>query len=428
MLSEMAMAAFVAGTISAISLPLGAALGLAIRPGPKITSALMAFGAGALLFALTIEIVAHSFHEVGFTPLAIGCVLGGVLFELMNQALNSQGGFLRKAATLALHVTRIKRRRAESILARLSRAHVLREMPPEEIAALVPKVKEVQFEPGQTIFTEGEPGDAAYLIDDGEVEASRGGTAIATLGAGDVFGEMALVTGAARSATVKAVLAVHAFVLPKEEFDSLLRDSTSTREMVRSLVVQRTADLAERTLVPEKEAEQWKRTAIRHLSPQDLAPSSKEIEATAKAHGSAALAIWLGILLDSIPESIVIGTGVTGFGAFSWALIAGVFLANLPEALSSSVVMRAQGYTKVRIFSMWTSIVLITGIGAVIGNLFFREMSPGNFAIIEGAAAGAMLTMIAETMLPEAYEHGGAIVGLSTLAGFLAALFVKAIA
>jgi CRP-like cAMP-binding protein len=428
MLDEMAVIAFLAGIISAISLPLGAALGLAIRPGPKITSALMAFGAGALLFALTIEIVAPSFRHAGFAPLAVGCVLGGVLFELLNQALNSRGAFLRKAATLARHATLLKRRQAESVLSRLARARILQEIPPEEIARVVPRVRAAEIEPGEAVFKEGEPGDAVYLIDSGEVEAVKGSTPLSRLGAGDTFGEMALVTGAPRSATVMAVTKVRLFALGRDDFESLLRVSPATRRKVRDLVVERSGALASRSLVPDEKAEEWIEAAAGYLHDQDLAPTSLEISNAARAHGAAALGIWLGIFLDGIPESLVIGTSVTGLGSLSWALIAGIFLANLPEAMSSSVVMGSQGYSRHKILAMWFSITLVTGLGAFAGNVFLQEMSHGSFAIIEGAAAGAMLTMIAETMLPEAYEQGGAVVGLSTLLGFLTALFVKSIA
>ena len=129
MISEIAWAAFVAGIVSAVSLPLGAAFGLAARPGPRLTAALMAFGGGTLLFALTIELVAHSFEEAGFAPLALGCIIGGVGFELMNQAVNSQGGFLRKASTVARYVTGIKRRRAGSVLEKLCRSKAFQEVP-----------------------------------------------------------------------------------------------------------------------------------------------------------------------------------------------------------------------------------------------------------------------------------------------------------
>jgi zinc transporter ZupT len=124
----------------------------------------------------------------------------------------------------------------------------------------------------------------------------------------------------------------------------------------------------------------------------------------------------------------VIGILVTIDRGLPWALVAGVFLSNLPEAMSSSVVMRSQNYSKAKIILMWTSITVMTAIGAIIGNMFFQSQSHYLLGVIRGTAAGAMLTMIAETMLPEAYEQGGTIVGLATLAGFLAALYVKSIA
>lgn len=98
---------------------------------------------------------------------------------------------------------------------------------------------------------------------------------------------------------------------------------------------------------------------------------------------------------------------------------------NYPEALSSSVGMRQQGLSFNRILFMWTSLMVITGIGAALGNMFFAGAEPFVFTLVEGIAAGAMLTMIAQTMLPEAYFKGGSIIGFSTLLGFLAAIFFK---
>ena len=155
-------------------------------------------------------------------------------------------------------------------------------------------------------------------------------------------------------------------------------------------------------------------------------------EETQKTHGGAATAIWMGILLDGIPESLVIGMLSVGPQGMSLALIAGVFIANFPEAMSSAVSMKAQGMKLLKIYIMWGSIVLVTGCGAFIGAAMFPAEPTGSFLFfvigIEALAAGAMLTMIAETMLPEAFEQGGSVIGLSTLAGFLSALTVKIIA
>jgi zinc transporter ZupT len=140
----------------------------------------------------------------------------------------------------------------------------------------------------------------------------------------------------------------------------------------------------------------------------------------------ASLAIWLGILLDGIPESLVIGASVSASG-ISPSLVVGLFLANYPEALSSSQGMLEDKFSRRRILLMWTSIMLLTGVGAAIGKLVMDEANPIFFAFLEGLAAGAMLTMIAQTMLPEANIKGGSIIGLWTLLGFLCAIVVKAI-
>ena len=76
-----------------------------------------------------------------------------------------------------------------------------------------------------------------------------------------------------------------------------------------------------------------------------------------------------------------------------------------------------------RILAMWGTLMLMTGVGAAIGALVLEEAPDALFALIEGVAAGAMLTMVAETMLPEAFHKGGGVVGLSTLAGFLLAIY-----
>lgn len=109
----------------------------------------------------------------------------------------------------------------------------------------------------------------------------------------------------------------------------------------------------------------------------------------------------------------------------SISLLVGLFIANFPESLSSSLGMRQQGLSSFRIVMMWGSIVLITGFGAAIGNMYFSGAEPVMFTLVAGIAAGAMLTMIAQTMLPEAYFKGGSIVGFATLLGFLAAIMSK---
>jgi zinc transporter ZupT len=117
-------------------------------------------------------------------------------------------------------------------------------------------------------------------------------------------------------------------------------------------------------------------------------------------------------------------SGVPGFlDVIPYTLIAGLFLSNFPEALASSANMQLQGRSKRNIFFMWFSLMVITSVGSGLGYALASELDPAWLVFAEGLAAGAMLTMIASAMIPEAVHMGNAsAVGLSTLAGFLAAI------
>jgi zinc transporter ZupT len=169
----------------------------------------------------------------------------------------------------------------------------------------------------------------------------------------------------------------------------------------------------------------WIRIAARELDTGRLRPAfTEDLELRLRALRGAPVAIWLGILLDGIPESLVIGASLVNHEV-SLALLAGLLLSNYPEALFSSIGMRQQGFAVTRILVMWASLVLITGAGAAFGSLLFVGRGDEMLSFLEGVAAGSMLTMIAQTMLPDAYIKGGPVIGLVTLTGFLAALFFK---
>ena len=303
--------ALLIGGISSISLILGSIVGIIYTPKPAVTASLTAFGGGALLAALSVELIAPTVMEiVGQIPAAvkggphdkahalytmlsllIGCIVGGLIFFMADEMINSKGGYFRKISTLILHFKSTKQGLIDS------------------------KIKE---------------------------------------------GE----------------------------------------------------DL------------------------NDLAEVKKDHD----AHGGGPMAIWLGLLIDGIPESLVIGAGfLTLLSAklamgvdpvltdvLPYTLIAGLFLSNFPEALSSSVGMRKQGMSAGKILLLWGSMVVIISVGSMIGYYVGAEI-PHEFEIgIEGIAAGAMLTMIAQTMIPEAVHIGGQkVVGLSTLIGYLSAVAFK---
>jgi zinc transporter ZupT len=139
-------------------------------------------------------------------------------------------------------------------------------------------------------------------------------------------------------------------------------------------------------------------------------------EVKANVIQGAPIAIWLGLLLDAIPESLVIGATA---GVVRTSFLVGIFLSNYPESLASSVGMREQEYGWRNISVLWGTVILVTGVGAALGSVVFQQAPEQAFAIVEGLAAGAMLTVITQTMMPEALHRSGGFVGLAALAGFL---------
>ena len=135
--------------------------------------------------------------------------------------------------------------------------------------------------------------------------------------------------------------------------------------------------------------------------------------------GDSASAIAIGALMDGIPESAAIGISLLEGGNISAALVAAVFLSNVPEGLSSASGMKQAGRSTAHIVGLWAGVTLVSALAALLGYLFLAGAPEGVIALIQAFAAGAILTMLASTMMPEAYEEGGEVVGLVTAAGFL---------
>ena len=136
------------------------------------------------------------------------------------------------------------------------------------------------------------------------------------------------------------------------------------------------------------------------------------------------LALVLGIVLDGIPESIVIGVTLVHGGGVSVALIAAVFLSNLPEAIAATTGLEKSGWARSRILWLWALIVAVTAVSSVLGYGLFGDASASQIAFVLAFAGGAILTMLADTMMPEAFEHGGKLVGLATALGFALAFLL----
>lgn len=603
---SLVLTAFLLGLVSAVSLPLGTISSAFWRPSDRVIAFLMAFGGGALLAALTIDLVASSLEKGQFTPLALGCILGGLLFVLLNELVNDYGGFVRKASTTIYYLRKESSRGAIAMLVDLKEPSIFKGLSTKEYRALAASLVRRHYKKGELIYPEGDPAEALYMVNTGEVELldpqhdmipsatatkyesfgwldmlSGAPTSMAAVAASDVtlwllprgaffalvpssptliqqlhralrdstlvqhlqdrhgmtpeearswtdksvksllnrgvfseattlerkddefiaiaaeigrfnlfshltqdelqviasrliykrfakgqtlfhrgeisnrmyfiakgeitslspslhlrateilgpgtgFGGLAFVTGCRHALSAVATEATEVWVLRKSDFDELLVQTpvltTKLKQNVQSDEV--TEYLRYKQHYDDDLIERWKRKTLAAIDSNTPLPAISEMSFEVTEHKGAPLAIWLGILLDGIPESLVIGASLVQ-AQISYSLIGGLFLSNYPEALSSSIGMRQHGFPFRRILFMWTSLMVITGIGAALGNIFFTGAAPSLFALVEGIAAGAMLTMIAQTMLPEAYFKGGSIIGFSTLLGFLAAIFLK---
>ncbi|MBT2583187.1 ZIP family metal transporter [Planococcus sp. ISL-109] len=137
------------------------------------------------------------------------------------------------------------------------------------------------------------------------------------------------------------------------------------------------------------------------------------------------LAIFIGTIMDAIPESAMIGLGIAQGGGVGVALITAIFLSNLPEGISSTTGLKKGGYTTKKVISMWVLVLIASALSSLLGYSLLDQASESTQAIISSFAAGAIIAMIASTMMPEAHEKGGPIVGLITAIGIFITLLLR---
>lgn len=126
-----------------------------------------------------------------------------------------------------------------------------------------------------------------------------------------------------------------------------------------------------------------------------------------------------GAALDGIPESVAIGLTILAGGSVSVAMVVAVFLSNVPEGMAAAVGLRRAGHSRARILWLFVGVVAMCVVAAAVGYTLLGGASPDAIALIQAFAAGAILALLAITLMPEAYAHGGREVGLVTALGFI---------
>ena len=132
----------------------------------------------------------------------------------------------------------------------------------------------------------------------------------------------------------------------------------------------------------------------------------------------------LGATLDGIPESVVIGLGLVGGGTVSLAMLVAVFMSNLPEAAAATAGMRSSGWSRTKVFLLWAAIALVCALASAAGYVLLGDLSRFWLSSVQAFAGGAILMMLANSMIPEAYEHGGKLAGVFTVLGFAVSVLV----
>lgn len=150
----------------------------------------------------------------------------------------------------------------------------------------------------------------------------------------------------------------------------------------------------------------------------DQQPSEQE-------HEGSGVAIALGALLDGIPESVVLGLSLLGGGGVGVPVLAAIFISNLPEGLSSAAGMKQNSRSAAYVFGVWGAIAVASGLAGMLGCLLLDGAPPETIAVITAIAAGAILAMVADTMIPEAFERTHLYAGLIATVGFLLAFSIE---
>jgi CRP-like cAMP-binding protein len=411
---------------------LGAALGLYARLPKVVLAAILAFAAGSLISALAIELGydgAQQLHQRAFGVQSAwafvggGFALGALIYYGANFYLERRGAAIRLPTRFQEYAVARKQHEVKDLIALVSKCDLLRHLPPDDIEDILPLVQTRTVKRGDILFHAGAPGDALYIVGRGSVEVLPAGenvTAqpIAVLGEGQAFGEMALLTGGPRTATVRAVENSQLLEIEKTCFEQLMRCDSHLAKAVERLSHER----AIRNLsAGGPNPSTWARIAsssIQHLSRDE---AHKLLVETGRAAG---LAIVLGNILDTIPGCLVIGAKFNGFESLSLTLMLGMFLGGIPEAAASAAMLRKAEYSPRIIFGLWSTVLLAGVVAAVAGKLFIGGSDSLTAVFSQAVAGGAVLALVAHAMIPEAIREGGSAIVLPTVAGFLFALYL----
>ena len=431
---QLAMASLLGlGTTS--SSMLGAAIGLYVPFSKRPLACLLAFAAGALISALAIELAyegAQSLYHQGYKAhaawafVSAGFAAGAIIYYSASLFLEKKGAAVRYVTQFREYALARKQADASERIKLLATCDLMRHLPAEQIEQILPCIRDRHLKAGGILFKAGDPGDALYIVADGKVEvlanglpgAEAPGGAIAVLGEGHAFGEMSLLSGGPRTATIRAVEDTDLLEIAKKDFDRLVATDHQLANAVKRISHQRAIS---NLSAGGTDAALWAKVAsgsLDHLNRHEAGRMLKE------AANGAGIAIVFGNILDTIPGCLVIGAKFTAFGNLSLTLMLGMFLGGIPEAAASASMLTKAGYRPGAIFGLWPTVLVAGMVAAATGQAFIGGSDAHTAIFAQALAGGAVLALVAHAMIPVALEEGGSLVVLPTVAGFLFALYL----
>ncbi len=447
--------AFILGTIAAGSMVLGAIVGITTPMSNSSVGAMCGFGAGALISALALELVsptvealahanpAERANEIShFVTLLFSMVAGGVIFVTLDQMISSHGGYLRKGAYIISQHTKNKVKRKAELIQAIGNSSFFTSMPPELMQELVKMLHPRFLVQGEELYKAGDASHELYIVRSGSVVLTHVDGPSHEVQRGDMLGEVSfLAQQPHRTTAVSEHGPSELLVLHQAQYEQFAQQHPEFAQMVRELARQRLLETQQHLTQTVAAKQEWADLAINAIQTGGSEiPSATELNNMKEEHSNAGMAIWLGNLLDVIPESFVVGTVMLGivaaksaagvhltfFDVMPMTLVGALFLSNFPEALAASVNMKQQGFSTSRILFLWLVLTMISAIGASFGAYVGESIPHSSMIVVEGIAAGAMLTMIGAAMLPEAAHLSTPnVAGFSTLVGFIAAVGFK---
>ena len=409
---------------------IGAALGLYLRPSKRLLSCILAFAAGALISALAIELAydgAMDLHLRGFRAgsawefVGGGFAVGAVLYYVIAVLLDGEGAAIRFPRRFREYAHRRQRRNAAETIRLLSQGDLMRHLPPEAIGEILPLVMQRSFGAGEVVFNAGDEGDALYIIARGKVDVVEGGGesrhSLAELGPGQAFGEMALLSGASRTATIRATVPTDLLEIKREDFIRLMSRDRQLAAAARRLSHER----AIRNLSSGGDhPEVWARVASDSLGSHEPTRFQPPSRGGGPGRGSS----------DRIREYPRYDPWLSGH----WRQIRR-FLEFIPDADPRHVPGRHSGSRgkrghaeQGRLSAPHDLPPLVRGPGHGRarrggGKGLYRRFRFLTAIFCQAVAGGAVLALITHAMIPEAIEEAGSLIVLPTVVGFLVALY-----